>query len=107
MKILTSKHCKWEIVETKSGAKLIKIQMSPHHFWLEQNPLKDSKYWIAYRQLKAIYPDIYMFWEIKDWEYTWKLKLEINTDKKTMDEVIKSLLGNEDFMQYEDVWKNE
>jgi len=78
-----------------------------NHFWLEQNPLKNSKYWIAYRQLKAVYPDLYLFWEIKDGKYTWRLKLEILTKKEDMDKVIASLIWNEEFMKYEDIWKSE
>ncbi len=107
MKVLDEKTLKWKIVETKTGAKLIVIEESPNHFWIEQNPLKESKYWVAYRQLKQIYPDMYMFWEIKDWKYTWRLKLEIITDKFIMDNIIVWLLGNKDFLSYEDIVEKE
>jgi hypothetical protein len=66
MKVLFEKIVKYKLVETKSGAKLLMIEESPNHFWLEQNPMKESKYGVAYRLLKKIYPDLYMFWEIKD-----------------------------------------
>ena len=107
MKVLDEKILKWKIVETKTGAKLIVIEESPNHFWIEQNPLKESKYGIAYRELKKLYPDLYLFWEIKDGEFTGRLKVEMITDKKTMDRFIESLLGNRDFMGYEDIGRNE
>ena len=107
MKVLLEKNLKWKIVETKTGARLIVIEEWPNHFWIEQNPLKESKYWIAYRQLKKIYPDLYIFWEVKDGNFTWRLKLEVITNKKWMDEIISSVLGNSDFMNYKDINSNE
>jgi len=107
MKVLDEKILKWKIVETKTWAKLIVIEESPNHFWIEQNPLKESKYWIAYRQLKRIYPDLYLFWEIKDGEFTWRVKLEIITEKPVLDKIISGLLGNEEFMKFEDIADTE
>ena len=71
--------------------------------YLEQNPLKDSKYGIAYRKLKQMYPDLYMFWEIKNWEFTGNLKLELVTSKKEMDVLIDSILQDKSYKDYEDV----
>ena len=102
MKTLSEKICKLKIVETKTGAKLI-LQDLWDIKYLEQNPLKDSKYGIAYRKLKQIYPDLYMFWELKNNEFTWNLKLEIITDKKWIDWLIDSILSDEDYKKYEDL----
>lgn len=107
MKVLDEKNLKWKIVETKTWAKLIVIENSPEHFWIEQNPLKDSKYGVAYRQLKELYPDLYLFWEVKDWRFTGRLKIEMITNKKVMDKFIESLLGNKNFMKYKDIESNE
>lgn len=102
MKTLTEKKCKIKIVETKTGAKLI-LQDLWDVWYLEQNPLKDSKYWIAYRKLKQIYPDLYMFWELKNWEFTGRLKLEVITDKQGIDELIDTILKDEEYKAYKDV----
>jgi len=107
MKTLDEKILKWKIVETKSGAKLIVIEESPDHFWIEQNPFKDSKYGVAYRELKKLYPDLYLFWEIKNGKFTGKLKVEMITNKRTMDRFIESLLNSREFMEYEDINRNE
>jgi len=79
------------------------IEESPNHFWLEQNPLKESKYWIAYKLLKNIYPDLYLFWEIKDWKFTGKLKIELTSNKKTMDQIIQDIIKSETFKNYKDI----
>jgi len=100
MKVLDEKILKWKIVETKSGAKLIMIEEAPGHYWLEQNPLKESKYGMAYRQLKKLYPDLYLFWEFKDGKFTHRLKVEIITHKKTMDKIIEDLTGSRRFMDF-------
>lgn len=102
MKTLSEKKCLFKIVETKTWAKLI-LQDLWDVKYLEQNPLKDSKYGIAYRKLKQVYPDLYMFWELKNNEFTGKLKLEIITDKKGIDSLIDSILSDEDYKNYEDV----
>jgi hypothetical protein len=102
MKILAEKNCKIKIVETKSGAKLLLLDMGNIQY-LEQNPLKDSKYWIAYRKLKQIYPDIYMFWELKNWEFTGNLRIEVVTNKKWIDELIDSILKDESYKKYKDI----
>lgn len=101
MKTLSEKNCKLKIVETKTWAKLL-LQDLWDVKYLEQNPLKDSKYGIAYRKLKQIYPDLYMFWELKNNEFTWNLKLEIITDKKWIDSLIDSILSDQEYKNYED-----
>jgi hypothetical protein len=90
-----------ELVKTKTGALLYKINLDENHFFLEQNPLKDSKYGVAYRELKNRFPEFYMFWEIKDDNYTGKVLTARLCDKKDLDEFIESLVGG-DFKNYED-----
>jgi len=83
-----------ELVETKSKATLYKINLAPNHFFLEQNPNKDSKYGVAYKELKQKYPNLYIFWEIKDDEYTGKTLIGQIGDKEELDRVIEMLLKN-------------
>ncbi|WP_457564357.1 DUF7132 family protein [Caminibacter sp.] len=90
-----------ELVKTKTGALLYKINLDENHFFLEQNPLKDSKYGVAYRELKLKYPEFYMFWEIKDDNYTGRVLTARISDKKELDEFISSLVGD-NFKNYED-----
>ena len=90
-----------ELVKTKTGAILYKINLDENHFFLEQNPLKDSKYGVAYRLLKLNYPEFYMFWEIKDDQYTGRVLTARLTNKKELDEFIEKLVGSE-FKNYED-----
>jgi hypothetical protein len=105
MKTLSEKNCKFKIVETKTWAKLLMLDMWNVQY-LEQNPLKDSKYGIAYRKLKQVYPDMYMFWEIKNGEFTWNIKLEIVTNKKEIDSLIDSILKDDSYKKYEDIKPN-
>ena len=90
-----------ELVKTKTGALLYKINVKDNLFFLEQNPLKDSKYGVAYRMLKLKYPEFYMFWEIKDNNYTGRALSARLSNKKELDEFIEALVG-EDFKKYED-----
>jgi len=90
-----------ELVKTKSGAILYKINLDENHFFLEQNPLKDSKYGVAYRHLKLKFPEFYMFWEIKDDNYTGRVLTARICDKKELDEFIEMLIGGE-FKNYQD-----
>jgi len=92
-----------EVVKTKSGALLYKISVSDNHFFLEQNPLKNSKYGVAYRMLKEKYPEFYMFWEIKNNNYTGKLLTGVFLEKEDIDQFITDVLQNEEFKEYEDI----
>ncbi len=92
-----------EVVKTKAGALLYKINISDNHFYLEQNPLKDSKYGVAYRMLKEKYPEFYMFWEIKDNKYTGKLLTGVFLEKEDIDTFITDVLQNETYKNYEDI----
>ena len=92
-----------ELVKTKTGAILYKINVSDNHFFREQNPLKDSKYGVAYRKLKEKYPEFYMFWEIKNNRYTGKLLTGIFLEKEDIDRFITDVLQSEEFKQYEDL----
>jgi len=94
-----------ELVKTKTGAILYKINLADNHFFLEQNPLKDSKYGVAYRMLKLKYPEFYMFWEIKDDNYTGRVLTARISEKKDLDAFIESLVGDE-FKKYEDTNSN-
>ncbi|WP_457636151.1 DUF7132 family protein [Persephonella sp.] len=92
-----------ELVKTKTGALLYRINLTDNHFFLEQNPLKDSKYGVAYRKIKEIYPEFYMFWEIKNNRYTGKLLTGTFLEKDDIDKFIVNILQNEEFKQYEDI----
>ncbi len=92
-----------ELVKTKSGALLHKINVGENHFYLEQNPLKDSKYGVAYRKIKEIYPEFYMFWEIKNNRYTGKLLTGTFLEKEAIDTFIKDILKSEEFKSFEDI----
>jgi len=94
---------KLELVKTKKGAILYKINVSENHFFLEQNPLKDSKYGVAYRKLKEKYPEFYMFWEIKNDKYTGRLLTGIFLEKEDIDRFITDILQSEEFKRYEDI----
>ncbi|NPA32961.1 MAG: hypothetical protein GXO04_04990 [Aquificae bacterium] len=94
---------KLKLVKTKRGAVLYLIEISPDHFFIEQNPLKDSKYGYAYRKLKEKYPEFYMFWEIKNNRYTGRLLAGAFLTKKEMDQVITDLLKSDEFMRYEEI----
>jgi len=91
---------KLKLVKTRSGAILHLIEIAPDHFFIEQNPLKDSKYGFAYRKLKEKYPEFYMFWEIKNDRYTGRLLAGAFLTKKEMDQVIVDLLKSDEFMSY-------
>ncbi|NPA54489.1 MAG: hypothetical protein GXO21_07470 [Aquificae bacterium] len=103
MEVLKSWDLKLDLVKTKSGAILYKITLGPKHFFLEQNYLKDSKYGIAYRKIKEKYPEFYMFWEIKDNQYTGRLLAGAILEKKDIDEFIIGILKSEEFKKHEDI----
>ncbi|ACS89990.1 MAG: Uncharacterized protein XD54_0147 [Thermococcus sibiricus] len=44
MRTIEEKPIKLKVVRTRRGAILHMIEISKNHFFLEQNPLKDSKY---------------------------------------------------------------
>ncbi|GAB6044965.1 hypothetical protein JCM11957_05630 [Caminibacter profundus] len=84
-----------ELVKTKTGSFLYKINLDENHYFLEQNPLKDSKYGVAYRELKQKLPEFYMFWEIKDENYTGRVLTARISDKNELDEFIENLIGDQ------------
>jgi hypothetical protein len=92
-----------ELVKTKKGAILHKINVSKDHFFLEQNPLKNSKYGVAYRAIKEKFPEFYMFWEIKNNRYTGRLLTAAFLEKEDIDEFIVDLLKSDEFKKYEDI----
>ncbi len=103
MKVKESHELRIQKVVTKLGVELWRIVVSPNHFFLEQNPEKPSKYGIAYKQIKEIYPDFYMFWEIKNDDYTGRLLTGTFLNKDEIDKFIDSILKNENYKNYEDV----
>jgi transcription termination factor NusB len=103
MEILKHWDLSLDLVKTKKGAILYKISVSENHFFLEQNPLKNSKYGVAYRALKEKYPEFYMFWEIKDNKYTGKLLTGVLLEKEDIDQFIVDVIKNEEFKEYEDI----
>lgn len=103
MKEIKSQDIKLKKVITKTGAELNLIEISKNHFFIEQNPLKKSKYGQAYKQLKEIYPEYYMFWEIKNSRYTGKLLAGAILKKNDIDKYITELLNNEEYKNYEDI----
>ena len=103
MKKIFEKDIKLQKVITRKGVELWKIEVSPNHFFLEQNPFKDSKYGRAYRLLKQKYPFFYMFWEIENNQYTGRLLMGTIVDKKDIDQLITDLVHSEEYKQYEDV----
>lgn len=103
MKTLKEWNVKVKLVRTKRGAILHKIELSENHFFLEQNPLKDSKYGVAYRKIKNKFPEFYMFWEIKNNRYTGRLLVGSFLEKEEIDEFITLVAQSEDFKKFEHV----
>ncbi len=92
MRVIFDKTIFFEEVETKSGAILKRIVLGKNHFLLEQNPLKESKYGKMYRKIKAKKLDFYMFWEIKDDEFTGKVLVAEICTIKDLDDVLENFL---------------
>ena len=103
MRKIFEKEIKLQKVLTKTGVELWKIELTPNHFFLEQNPFKESKYGKAYRMLKEKYPAFYMFWEIKENRYTGRLLMGTIVEKSDVDALITEWLQNEEFKKYEDI----
>ncbi len=103
MKTLKEWDFRLKLVKTRSGAILHLIEVGENHFFIEQNPLKDSKYGVAYRKLKQKYPEFYIFWEIKNDRYTGRILAGAFLSKEELDEVITDLLKSEEFKQYEEI----
>ncbi|NPB05416.1 MAG: hypothetical protein GXO08_03445 [Aquificae bacterium] len=103
MKVIFEKPIKLQKVITKKGVELWKIEITPNHFFLEQNPFKDSKYGRAYRLLKQKYPFFYMFWEIENNQYTGRLLMGTIVEKSDVDKLITDLVQSEEYKQYEDI----
>jgi len=101
MEVLKEWDVKLKLVKTKSGAILYVIDLGDR-FFIEQNPLKDSKYGIAYRKLKSMYEEIYMFWEIRK-TYTGRMLLGFFLKKHQIDPLITLLAKSDEFMAFEDI----
>ena len=103
MRPIFEKLIRLQKVLTKKGVELWKIELSSDHFFLEQNPFKNSKYGKAYRMLKEKYPNFYMFWEIKNDRYTGRLLAGTIVNKEDIDTFISELLRSEEFKELEDI----
>ena len=103
VKVLKEWDVKVKLVKTKRGAVLHMIELEPGHFYLEQNPLKDSKYGVAYRRIKENFPEFYMFWEIRNNRYTGKLLAGAFLEKSEIDEFVALLAKTEDFKKFEEI----
>ncbi|RUM62015.1 MAG: hypothetical protein DSY66_00715 [Persephonella sp.] len=102
MEVIKDWDLKLEIVKTKRGVLLYKINIDDNHFFLEQNPLKDSKYGYAYRKIKENYPEFYMFWEIKNNKYTGRLLTGVILDKSSIDKFITDILKDDIYKKFTD-----
>ena len=89
MRVLYKKPIFLEEVETKSGAVLKRIVINETHFFLEQNPRKESKYGRMYREIKAKNPEFYMFWEIKNNEFTGEVLVGEIVNSENLEDLFK------------------
>lgn len=103
MRVLEERPVKIKVVRTKRGAILHMIEISKNHFFLEQNPLKDSKYGVAYRKIKNKFPEFYMFWEIKNNRYTGRLLVGSFLEKEEIDEFITLVAQTDEFKKFEHI----
>jgi len=103
MRVIKEWNVKVKLVRTKRGAILHMIELKPGHFFLEQNPLKDSKYGVAYRKIKQSFPEFYLFWEIKDNKYTGRVLAGAFLEKDEIDEFMTLLAKTEDFKKFEHI----
>jgi hypothetical protein len=106
VKVKESKEIRLQKVVTKDGVELLRIVVAPNHFFLEQNPEKPSKYGVAYKKLKEMYPDFFMFWEIKNDEYTGRLLTGALLEREEIDKFIDSILSSEEYKEFEDLKDN-
>ncbi|WP_297499293.1 hypothetical protein [Thermococcus sp.] len=105
MKVLKEWSVKVKLVKAKGGALLHMIEVEPGHFYIEQNPMKESKYGVAYRKIKGNFPEFYMFWEIKNNRYTGKLLAGAFLEKAEIDEFVTLLAKSEDFKEFEEIFE--
>jgi len=101
MEVLKEWPVKLQLVRTKKGSVIYRIVLDDNHFFLEQNPLKNSKYGYAYRAIKERFPEFYMFWEIKNNRYTRKLLIGSFLEKKDIDEFLEALLKDLEKAEFE------
>jgi len=103
MRTIEEKPIKLKVVRTRRGALLYMIEVDKNHFYLEQNPLKNSKYGVAYRKIKERFPEFYMFWEIKNNRYTGKLLVGAILEKQEIDDFITLVAQSDEFMNFEHI----
>ncbi|NPA22015.1 MAG: hypothetical protein GXN92_00315 [Candidatus Micrarchaeota archaeon] len=102
METLREWDVKLKLVKTRRGAILYVIELAPDHFFIEQNPLKNSKYGQAYRKLKSQYEEFYMFWEIRNNRYTGTLLVGAFLRKHEIDPFITMISQSDEFLKYPD-----
>ena len=107
MEVIKEWDIKLDIVKTKKGILLYKINVGNNHFFLKQNPLKDSKYGVAYRKIKEVYPEFYMFWEIKNNKYTGRLLTGVILERDAIDKFISDILKDDVYKTYEEEEREE
>ncbi len=96
MEVLKEWRVKLQLVRTKRGALLHRIEVTKDHYFLEQNPLKESRFGVAYRKIKAAFPEFYMFWEFKEGSYTGRLLTGAFLEKEEIEDFIDRVLKGED-----------
>ena len=103
MEVIKEWPVKLQLVRTKRGIILHRIEVSEDHFFLEQNPFKESRFGVAYRRLKTLFPEFYMFWEFKDGEYTGRLLTAAFLEKREIEDFIDRVLKGEiEYKSYPD-----
>ncbi len=95
-------NCKVELLK-KSDEPLYKIVLDKNHYFLEQNPNTKSRYGVAYKKLKEIYPYSLLFWEVKENDYTGNSFIGIFATRSQLIKFLKDVLDDDSFMKYEDV----
>ncbi len=100
MKVVSEKTVRLKRVITRSGAELYVIELEPDHFFIEQNYKKPSRYGIAYKKLKEKYPDFFMFWEIRENQYTGRMLMGTFARREEIDRFITSILEEEEYKEY-------
>ncbi|NPA11129.1 MAG: hypothetical protein GXO62_02690 [Epsilonproteobacteria bacterium] len=90
MKVLKEFDYKLKEVETKTGDKLLRIDIDKNRFFLEQNINKDSHSAEIYKKIKEKNPNFYMFWEIKDDKFTGKVLSAVIEEKEEFFERVKT-----------------
>ena len=108
MEVLKEWPVRLQLVRTRRGAVLHRIVVGKDHFFLEQNPLRESRFGVAYRRIKAAFPEFYMFWEFKDGDYTGRLLTGAFLEREEIEDFVDRVLkGDTGYKDYPDVRERE